>query len=319
MLVQQFQQQHPQIQIALKTQGSLDMVNRFINDQNDFQPTVLIPANGELLKVLDTRWRAQHGTSPFSRSPQAIAKTRLVAMAWPERGQALFPDGVFRWERIEAAMKAGSWGSIGGSSRWGSFDFAMTDPTRSNSGQLTLSLWLASKLQQSQLTSSALSGPKAQALAGLVKRSVYQPARSSDILLQEFIAKGANDGDLAVDYESVALYRWRQSKVSQPQPYQIYEISPTVETIATAAVIRRPTDESSEKSAQQFIDFVLQPAQQAVLIRYGFRPIDSAVQIDVTHSPWQSVPGAQLKPNTAVHDSPPSELLQDISRLWNRA
>ena len=88
----------------------------------------------------------------------------------------------------------------------------MTDPTRSNSGQLTLSLWLASKLQQSPLSSSALSSPKAQALVRLVRQSVFQPARSSDILLQEFIAKGANDGDLAVDYESVALYRWASLK-----------------------------------------------------------------------------------------------------------
>ena len=95
LLAQQFQQEHPQVQIVLKTQGSLDMVNRFVSDQNDFQPSILIPANGELLKTLETRWRSQHGSSPFSQSPQAIAKTRLVAMAWPERGQALFPMACF--------------------------------------------------------------------------------------------------------------------------------------------------------------------------------------------------------------------------------
>jgi ABC-type molybdate transport system substrate-binding protein len=320
-LAQQFQQQNPGVQISLKTQGSLDMVNRFIDDRNDFQPTVLIPANGDLLKDLETRWQTQNNSPPFYGSPQPIAKTRLVAIAWTERGKALFPDGKFRWERIERAMRAEKWGSFGGSSSWGSFDFAMTDPTRSNSGQLTLSLWLESKLQQTKLSHSDLNNPTAQSLIALVKRSVYQPARSSDILLQEFVAKGANDADVATDYESVALYRWNQSKVSQSQPYQIYDISPTVETTATAAVMRRSVDERTAKSAQKFLDFIAQPEHQAVFIQHGFRPIDSSVQVEsVPNSPWKlRIPGATLKPSAAILDSPSLQTLQEISRLWERA
>lgn len=321
ILTQQFEAQNPNIQITLKTQGSLDMVNRFIDEQNDFQPTVLIPANGALLKTLETRWQAQNKTPLFYGAPQAIAKTRLVAIAWSDRGKALFPDGQFSWARLEKAMSAGSWGSFGGSAGWGSFDFAMTDPTRSNSGQLTLGLWLESKLNQTQLSGADLSTPKAQALIGLVKRSVYQPARSSDILLQEFVARGANEADVATDYESVALYRWNQSKVSQSQPYQIYDISPTVETIATAAVVQRNVDEGTAKAAQQFLAFVTQPEPQAVLVQYGFRPINPAVQIEsVPNSPWRlGIPGAKAKPSATVIEAPSLETLQEIGRLWERA
>jgi ABC-type molybdate transport system substrate-binding protein len=321
VLAQQFRTQNPNIRITLKTQGSLDMVNRFMDDQNDFQPTVLIPANGDLLKNLETRWQAQNNTPPFYSAPQPIAKTRLVAIAWSDRGKALFPDGKFSWVRLEKAMQAGSWGSFGGSASWGSFDFAMTDPNRSNSGQLTLGLWLESKLSQTQLSSADLNTPTAQSLIGLVKRSVYQPARSSDILLQEFVAKGANEADIATDYESVALYRWNQSKISQSQPYRIYDISPTVETTATAAVVRRNTSEDAAKAAQKFLEFVAQPEHQTVLVQYGFRPINPTVQIEsVPNSPWRlGIPGANSKPGTTVIDSPTLQTLQEIGRLWARA
>ena len=53
-LIETFHTQQSQIRIDLKVQGSLDMVNRFIDDQNDFQPTVLIPANEGTLKPTGT-------------------------------------------------------------------------------------------------------------------------------------------------------------------------------------------------------------------------------------------------------------------------
>jgi ABC-type molybdate transport system substrate-binding protein len=320
-IIQQFGQQHPEIKITLKTQGSLDMVNRYIDDKNDFQPTVLIPANGELLKDLETRWRTQNNSAAFYSAPQPIAKTRLVAIAWTERGKALFPDGKFRWERIEQAMKSQNWGSFGSPAAWGSFDFKMTDPARSNSGQLTLGLWLESKLKQSTLSTADLSTPQAQSLVSLVKRSVYQPARSSDILLQEFVAKGANEADIATDYESIALSRWAQSKTSQNQPYQIYDISPTVETVSTAAIVQRNIDQDTAKAAQTFINALTESTYQSVLVQYGFRPINPTVAIEsVTGSPWQqNIPGAQVKSATSTVSSPPLQTLREMGRLWERA
>jgi ABC-type molybdate transport system substrate-binding protein len=320
-IIPQFQQQHPEIQIILKTQGSLDMVNRYIDDKNDFQPTVLMPANGELLKDLESRWRTHNSSAAFYGVPMPIAKTRLVAIAWSERGKALFPDGKFRWERIEQAMKAQNWGHFGSPATWGSFDFKMTDPTRSNSGQLTLGLWLASKLKQTTLSTKDLRTLEAQSLVSFVKRSVYQPSRSSDILIQEFIAKGANEADIATDYESTALSRWAQSKTSQSQPYQIYEISPTAETLPTAAIVQRNVDQDTAKAAQIFLNALTQPAYQSVLVQYGFRPINPAVHIEsVAGSPWQqNIPGAQVKPTISSVKSPTLQTLQEMNRLWEIA
>ncbi len=191
VLAAKFEQQNPSNKLKLKFQGSQDIVNNYVDKKNDFKPTVLIPANGEILGDLASRLQATGDREPFYYSPQPIAKTILVGIAWSERGKVLFPNGRFQWQKLEQAIQAGNWTAIGGSKDWGSFDFVTTDPTRSSSGQLTLSLWAQSKLGSS-LDNTNLSQPAISSLFSLIKRFVYQPPRSTDILLQEFIAKGPN-------------------------------------------------------------------------------------------------------------------------------
>ena len=291
--------------------------------KNDFTPTVLIPANGEKLKELRSRWQAQNNQGePFLNRPQPIAKTMLVAIAWPERGKVLFPNGRFQWKNVERAMEKRNWGAIGGQSNWGSFDFVTTNPTRSNSGQLTLSLWARSNLGGNNLNSTSLNNPAIVSVFSLVKRSVYQPPRSTDILLKEFITRGPNYADVATIYESIALYRWSQAKISQNQPYQIYYPNPTIETIATAAIVRRNVNNSTAEAARKLLDFLTQPQQQEIFVQYGFRPVDNA-GIDlrsVANSPWkQNIPGAEINPPIEMVESPSDRVVAEIQRLWQRA
>ncbi|HEY9878131.1 MAG TPA: substrate-binding domain-containing protein, partial [Leptolyngbyaceae cyanobacterium] len=202
-LAERFEQKHPNINLEIKIQGSQDIVNNYLDDKNDFDPTVLIPANSDLLEELQERWQTQYGSDPFCETPQPIAKTLLVAIAWPERGKVLFPNGQFQWSRLETALQKENWGSLGGNPAWGSFDFVTTDPIRSNSGQLTLSLWSQAELGSQPLSVATLNTPSVETLFKEVKSSVYQPPRSTDILLQEFITRGPNDADVATVYESI--------------------------------------------------------------------------------------------------------------------
>ena len=308
-----FEQDYPSINLEFKFQGSQDIVNNYIDQKNDFTPAILIPANRQILEELSTRWKAQNNREPFYNKPQAIAKTILVGIAWQERGKILFPDGKFSWSKIEQAMQQRNWSKIGGKANWGSFDFVMTNPTRSNSGQLTLSLWMQSQ-------NNTLNSPETESLFALIKKSVYQPPRSTDILLQEFITRGANDGDVATVYESIALYRWSQAKITQGQPYQIYYPNPTIETVATAAVVRQNIDQNTAKAANKFIDFITQPKQQEVFVRYGFRPVISSLNLaSVPNSPWtQNIPGAMPNPSVGIEQPPSSQEIAEIQRLWSR-
>jgi ABC-type molybdate transport system substrate-binding protein len=316
-----FEEENPGIDLELKFQGSQDMVNNYIDNQNDFQPTVLIPASSEIVQELRDRIQAQQNGEPFYNTPQPIAKTILVGVAWTQRGNILFPNGRFQWQRVEQAMQAGNWEEIGGNNDWGSFDFVITDPTRSNSGQVTLGLWAQSKLGGRPLSSATLNNPEINSLFSLIKRSVYQPPRSTDILLQEFISRGPNDADVATVYESIALYRWQQSAANQGKPYQIYYLDPTIETVSTAAIVRRNVNEGEAKAAQQFLEFLTQPPQQEVFVQYGFRPVNNTVDLQtVANSPWsQTIPGAEMNPPGNVIPPPDKQVLTEIQRLWERA
>ncbi|PZD74604.1 hypothetical protein C1752_00976 [Acaryochloris thomasi RCC1774] len=319
-LQERFQQANPSIQIDLKFQGSQDLVNNYVDDKNDFKPTVLIPANGELLAELESRWQSQQGGTAFQDKPQPIAKTRLVAIAWPQRGKALFPNGTFQWSRLEVALQKRNWSEIGGSQDWGSFDFITTDPTRSNSGQLTLSLWAQDKVGTSNLNPANLSSPTVQTLVNEIKRSVYQPPRSTDVLLREFITRGPNDADIATVYESIALYRWSQSKTSRGEAYQIYYLNPTIETVATAAIVRREVGDGEKKAARTWLKFLAEPDQQAVFVEYGFRPTTPGVKIEaIPNNPWQQdIPGAKVDFNGQVTPPPDRPTVTELIRLWQR-
>lgn len=316
-----FEQDNSNINLDLKFQGSQDIVNNIIDKKNDFTPSVLIPANDELISQLENRLKAQGENQPFYNQPQPIAKTLLVAIAWSERGQILFPQNKFEWSNLEQAMTKKNWQAIGGKKEWGSFDFVMTDPTRSNSGQLTLSLWAENKLNQDNLTANNLNNSEVQKLFQLIKNSVYQPPRSTDVLLQEFISRGSNDADIAIVYESVALYRWSQANTTQGETYQIYYFDPTIETLPTAVIPKQNVSKSDAKVAQKFVNYLLENEQQTIFAQYGFRPIKNDLDLQtIANSPWsQNIPGVEINTNIQTKSTSQPEVINEIQKLWIRA
>jgi ABC-type Fe3+ transport system substrate-binding protein len=318
-----FEKAHPDIKLELKSQGSQDIINNYLDGKNEFNPTILIPANGSLLADLQQRWQAQNnGDAAFQEPPKPIAKTFLVGIGWPDRGKVLFPNDQFQWPRVQQALQGKTWSAIGGPANWGSFDLLTTDPTRSNSGQLTLSLLLQGTTGQpgQPITVASLNSPAAQATIGLVKRSIYQPARSTDTLLQEFISKGPNEADIATVYESVALQRWQQLSQNQRKPYQIYYLNPTFETTATAAIVKRNVSGGQTQAAKTFLDYLTSPEAQTILVQNGFRPVTTLDLNSVPNSPWtQSIPGAQAQPSVTMQQAPDRPTLDELVRQWQRA
>ncbi|BAQ66244.1 hypothetical protein GM3709_3009 [Geminocystis sp. NIES-3709] len=315
-----FEQENSNINIDLKFQGSQDIVTNFTDEKNDFKPTILIPANSELINELETKLKAQGETKIFYDNPKAIVKTLLVGIAWEERGKVLFPDNKFNWKTLENALITKNWDKLGGKKTWGSFDFITTDPTRSNSGQLTLSLWAKNELNQNNLSVNDLNSPEINKLFGLIKSSIYQPPRSTDILLQEFIARGVNDADVATVYESIALHRWLQAKENQKQGYQIYYPNPTIETTIMGAIVQKNVNKSEAKSSQKFLDFLTENEQQIIFANYGFRPMYNVELKSLPNTPWsQNIPGVEINPSVEIKSSPNPEIINEIQKVWYRS
>ncbi len=255
-----FERRHSGIDLQWQVRGSQEMVNR-ASDGGPEQPRVLIPANRDLLAELASGGGASAAAAPFAQPPVPIARTLLVAVAWPERAQRLFPDGRLSWSRLRDAAAAGQWAALGGPASWGSFDLRLTDPLRSSSGQFTLALWCR--------------GQAGDACAASLKRSAYRPARSTDILLREFISSGPNEGDLAMVYEASALARQGEAARQRSGGYRLLVPDPTIETVLAAAVLQGEAS-GTVLDGERFTGFLTGAEAQAVLARHGFRRPDGS-------------------------------------------
>jgi len=285
-----FERRHGGIDLSWRVQGSQDMVNR-AREEGPERPRVLIPANRDLLGQLAGELQAEGEATPFLQPPVPVARTLLVAVAWPERAKGLFPDGRFSWPQLRRATAAGQWGALGAPASWGSVDLRSADPMRSNSGQLTLALWCR--------------GQNGSDCAAALRRAVYRPARSTDILLQEFISGGPNEGDLAMVYEASALARQDESGRQQPGGYVLLFPDPTIETVLAAALLRGEAAGRKE-DGERFVAFLLSQEGQGVLKRLGFRGADGG--------------GGSRAASGVKRLPPPSpEEREELLRLWQQA
>jgi hypothetical protein len=283
-----FEREHPAVDLHWQVSGSQDMVNQALEPSGE-RPRVLIPASEELLRGLAERLRRQQSDSGL-RDPQPVARTVLVAVGWPERAQTLFGGGSFRWESLQKALNSDRWEQIGGPTSWGRFNLRATDPARSNSGQLALLLWLRSQASDRAVITW--------------RRALYQPPRSTDILLREFIAAGPNDGDLAFVYESIALNRREESRQRQGEAYRLLVPDPSYETVLAAGVIEGPA-RGTLRDGEALVRFLRRGPQQELLMNWGFRSIDGRLP-----------KGAQT---TTVLPAPDQMQRERVLRLWQAA
>jgi hypothetical protein len=285
-----FERHHPGIDLQWRVQGAQDMVNLNLEASPE-RARVLIPSNQDQLKAFQAMQAAHGNGDPFSGPPRPIARTLLVAVVWPDRAARLFPDGRFSWPRLRQAAAAGQWSALGGPEDWGSFDLRTTDPLRSNSGQLTLALWSRDQADP--------------AAVALLRRAVYRPARSTDILLKEFISGGRNDGDVAMVYEAAALMRSGEAGRRWPGGYRLLVPDPTIETVLAAAVLRGEA-QGDAADGDRFVAFLAAAEAQAVLRELGFRGVDGRGGSPEGH-------GVRRLP------SPERRQLDELLRLWQQA
>ncbi len=114
---------------------------------------------------------------------------------------------------------------------------------------------------------------------------------------------------------------WKQSNSTQGKPYQTYYLNPTIETVSTAAIVRRGVDGGKAQAARNFLDFVAQKQQQEIFVKYGFRRIINSLDLkSVAESPWsKNIPGAEVSPGGRSRASPDAQILEEVKRLWVRA
>ena len=138
-----------------------------------------------------------------------------------------------------------------------------------------------------------------------LRRAIYRPARSTDLLLREFISGGPNDGDLAFVYEAGALERAPEAAQRWPGGYRVLVPDPTIEAVPAAAVLGGPAT-GQQADGERLVAFLAGPKGQEILRGAGYRAASAKGEAPDGQ-------GGRLLP-------PPSESeREELLRRWQRA
>jgi ABC-type Fe3+ transport system substrate-binding protein len=170
--------------------------------------------------------------------------------------------------------------------------------------------------------SDILSNPDYQAWFLGTESSIGQFEYSTGPLMQKMVVYGPSTFDLVAVYEATAIEQ-ADNAVGRYGELRVYYPPAIIWSDHPFCVLNADwvTPEQAE-AAKLFIDYLTsQPAQQAALLKYGFRPVDASIPLQQPGSPFDHYAGNGFRadistiPNVAV---PAGNVLNTLRDFWSR-
>lgn len=314
------------VEIEFSATGSREMYLDVLNGVT--QPDVISPASSLQTAILENLSTVQNGT-PYVRandpaSCRQVVESPLVLVAWRERADVLWGAGppADLWPQLhDALVNPQGWGAYG-RPEWGFLKFGHTDPLRSNSGFMTLVLMTYGYYERTSNLTSAdiLNNPDYQAWLLGIEDTVPEFGSSTGTYMNDIVAFGPSTYDIVAVYEATAIGA-AENAVGRYGELRVYYPPATVMSDHPFCILDASwvTDEKRQ-AANLFIDFLLSnDAQQAAYIQHGFRPVNPAVPLNQTGSPFDRYAAnglqATLPPEVEI---PPGDVLNTLLDFWAR-
>ncbi|MEM9463334.1 MAG: substrate-binding domain-containing protein [Myxococcota bacterium] len=328
--VDAFEAEHPEIDVELESEGSLDAVYGLL--AGEVKPVLWSPADRLAVNLFTLEWKADDRRDPFVRGarwPRSLVMTPMVFVAWESRA-ALLADqdrNELTWKRLAQAVSAKKgWAGLGGEAHWGAVKFGHTDPMRSNSGLQTLVLMAYSYHQRkTKLSPADVTAPRFEAFMRKLERNRQaseQSLASTAPFMKKFVRDGTGFYDLVMVYESVAISelsratgRWGGWRVLYP-PINLWSDNP-IYLLDTEWV----TPEQKH-AAQQLVDYLMSEPVQRMALEYGYRPgnLDVPVLTDDPDNPFKKYASVGVRVDVPrVVNAPSSDVLLAITRTYARS
>jgi ABC-type Fe3+ transport system substrate-binding protein len=294
------------------------------------KPTVWVPEAMLWVNLLNAKWREGHDTDLLLRSGQyqatPLVLTPMVFVMWEERAQVFTQKlGKVDWDTIQQAVNTpGGWAGLGGPAEWGPFKFGETDPLRSNSGLMALTLATYSYHKKSaDLTVKDLDDPAyIEWLTGL-ERGVQQLADSSANQMRDMVLYGPGAFDTVAIYESLAT---EQIKNAEGRWGKLHVYYPSVNIWSDhpyAILVSDETSAEMKDAALAFEDYLYSPAVQQTALRFGLRPANPDVPIltndaDNPFNKYKDYGFEAAIGRTSLVPAPPGDVLTALQNLFVR-
>ncbi|MEW5868343.1 MAG: substrate-binding domain-containing protein [Chloroflexota bacterium] len=303
---------HP-IQLEMQKSGSREMYLAVLD--GEAKPDVISPAGSLQISILEDLSRSKYGfplVDPSDKSTcRSVVQTPLVLVAWQDRAQVLWgdnPNGNL-WIRLrEALINPEGWAGYG-HSEWGYIKFGHTDPTRSNSGFMTVLLMTYNYFGKTEgLTSDdILSDVEFQDWLKSFEGAIVDFGDSTGTYMRDIVAFGPSKYDIVAVYEATAIEQIENARGRYGE-LRIYYPPATVMSDHPFCVLKGDwVTPDKVEAARVFIDYLSsRQAQEAALLKYGFRPVDPTVALNQPGSPL-----VRYASNGVRVDLPPEVQLPD--------
>jgi ABC-type Fe3+ transport system substrate-binding protein len=283
---------HP-VQVQLEKMGSWE-INAAVQDGTR-QPDIVSPASSLQIAALVDASAAQSGRPIVNPADTAtcrsVVKTPLVLVAWKERADVLWgrQPGSSLWRDLHDSLDHPQGWAAYNHPEWGYVKFGHTDPLRSNSGFMTILLMTYGYYNKTSNLSASdiLSNSDYQTWFLEIESSIGQFEYSTGPLMQKMVAYGPSTFDMVTVYESTAIEQ-AQNAVGRYGELRIYYPPAVLWSDHPFCLLNADwvTPQESE-AARLFIDFLTStPAQELALMKYGFRPVDTSIDLEQPGSPF---------------------------------
>lgn len=312
------------IQLQLEKTGSREMYLAVLDGSK--KPDIISPASSLQVSILEELSAGKFPT-PLVRLADRqvctpVVTTPLVLVAWSERAEALWgaqppPD---LWRRLQSILSdPQGWSSLG-KPEWGYVKFGHTDPTRSNSGFMTLLLMTYDYYQKSSglQTQDILNNTEFQEWLKSLEAGVTEFGDSTGTYMRDIVAYGPSKYDIVAVYEATAIEQIENARGRYGE-LSIYYPPATVMSDHPFCILQADwVTPDKAAAARIFIDYLIQaPAQEAALLSYGFRPADASIPLDQTGSPFLRYAGNGLQINLPPQvEIPSGGVLDTLLNFW---
>ncbi len=279
------------IKVNLHGMGSVEGAQAVLDGPSPVPIHVWSPASSAYRDLFEQEWRASHRNNPIAAS-ENLALTPMVFVMWRDRRDAY----IKKYARVsfktigQAMQEPTGWQSIAGQPGWGRFKFGHTEPTRSNSGLLTLVLMAYEFVNKERgLTLEDVTQEHFLDWLRSFEQGVARPGgsltHSTGTLMREMVLRGPSQYDcllvyenLAIDYLLSARDRWGELHVDYPEP-NMWNEHPYY-------ILDVPWSKAAERAAAaDFLSFLMSGPIQRRALAHGFRPGNPDISVRSADSP----------------------------------
>jgi len=318
---------HP-VKVEMEKFGSWE-INAAVLD-GTLQPVIVSPASSLQIAALQDASTAQFGKSLVNPADTAscrpVVQTPLVLVAWKERADVLWGQqpGASLWPKIhDALVNPQGWAAYNHPD-WGYVKFGHTDPLKSNSGFMTILLMTYGYHDKTSGLTAAdiLTDGEFQQWFLETEASIGQFEHSTGPLMQKMIAYGPSTFDFVAVYEATAIEQ-AENAVGRYGELRVYYPSPLLWSDHPFCVLNADwVTPDQTKAARLFIDYLAsRPAQELALLKYGFRPVDTTIQLEQPGSPFDRYAANGFKTDLsglAEVEIPAGNVLNTLRDFWSR-